>query len=184
MTPSRYCPDPILEYLTWTPTAPLCPAVRADVARHALSRWASACGYGRLACVFYSADVDTLKALLLALADAPSNDAGPDVEPEHYRRAFKEIAPAWHDATFVRLATIAADVLDWDAPEHCGPSSDGWTRYVCPAWLVLCDEMEFEREERAEACAEWWGPPSIDRGGYSRNEARAAGKADARRWRD
>jgi len=183
MTPSRYCPDPILEYLTWPTMPPFDADVRADVVRIALSRWAMSRHYARLACVFYSADVETLKGLLLALAEV-SEDGAADLEAPHYRRALKEIAPTRGDATFARLASVAADVLDWDAPEHCGPMSDGWTRYVVPAWLVLCDEMEFEREERAEACAEWWGPPSIDRGGYSRNEARAAGKADARRWRE
>jgi len=79
------------------------------------------------------------------------------------------------------LASVAGDILDWDSVEFSGPTSDGWKRYVCPAWLVLCDEIEFEREERLlareDAC--WWNWRPC---GYSRNEARAAAKTDHRRW--
>jgi hypothetical protein len=38
---------------------------------------------------------------------------------------------------FVRIAQLAADIINWDGDE------DEFTRWVRPAWLVLTDEVEF-----------------------------------------
>ena len=177
----RHCPETILAHLTTALEPPTDAAVRADFVRLAMSTFASARGHYRLGSVFYSAPIDALKGLFLALQGSPAGD-DEDTCPVTYRRALKTVAPAWRDAEFVRLASIAGDVLDWDMAGE-------WDAYVRPAWLVLCDEVEFERE-RSEDDAEgrafayrhhiarWYGQA----GGYTRNEARDVALSDTRRW--
>lgn len=180
-------PDPVLLHLTWALTPPTDPDMRADIVRLAMSRFAQRRHYGRLACLFYSADIDALKSLLLALSDSPVGDGMMNLETSVYQRSLKEVSLAWLDETFVRLASVASDTLDWDEETFAGPGSDAWTRYVLPAWLVLTDEIEFENEIRAgeieelRSCSDsqYWRD---EHGAYSRNEARSLAESDRRLW--
>ena len=174
MTARRYRPESILIHLTWATEPPTSAEIRTDFVRLAMSRFAWTRGYHRLGSLFYSSDVDTLKGLFLALQGSPkgSND---DTCPITYRHALKSVGPAWHDTEFIRLAAIAGDVLDWDMAGE-------WDRYVRPAWLVLCDEVEYERELALEEADDmdwmyWWKNT-----GYSTEEAKLLGRADLRRW--
>ena len=142
-----------------------------------MSRFCFSRGYMRLASVFYSADIDALKSLFIALHGSPVGE-DEDVCVVAYRKAFKEVACALGDETFVRLASVAEDVLDWSADE------EEWERYVRSGWLVLADEIEFERErieEELEGLDDWryWWRNA----GYTRDEARATAKTDMRRWK-
>lgn len=178
----RHCPETILAHLTTALEPPTDAAVRADFVRLAMSTFASARGHYRLGSVFYSAPIDALKGLFLALQGSPAGD-DEDTCPVTYRRALKTVAPAWRDAEFVRLASIAGDVLDWSA------DGDEWERYVRPAWLVLCDEVEFERDAMLlewEDCHArrhdislgcWW-----EYSAYTEDEAKQLSRADLRRW--
>ena len=177
----RHCPETILAHLTTALEPPTDAAVRADFVRLAMSTFASARGHYRLGSVFYSAPIDALKGLFLALQGSPAGD-DEDTCPVTYRRALKDVAPAWRDAEFVRLAAIAGDVLDWDMAGE-------WDAYVRPAWLVLCDEVEFERDLRADEWEEvhaarhdvslhnWW-----EYSAYTEDEAKQLSRADLRRW--
>ena len=179
----RHLPEAVLAHLTWATEPPVDIAVRADFVRLSISRFAWTRGYGRLASLFYSAPLDDVKGLFLALQGSPIG-GDEDTCPVTYRRALKSVAPAWYDAEFIRLAAVAGDVLDWSEDQ------DEWDRYVRPAWLVLCDEVEFERERDADDAEErfayrhhiarWYGQTR----GYSRNEARNTAIMDARRWRE
>lgn len=194
----RYMPDPVLLQLTWALTPPVPADMRADIVRLAMARFAHFRGQWRLSSLFYSMDIDALKALLLAFSDSPVGDNLADLETSVYRRSLKEAASLWRDATFVRLASVAADLLDWDAASYVGPDSDSWTRYVLPAWRVLTDEIEFENEVQEfgyeesrlldekmtyrdddRDCGQYWRE---DHGAYSRNEAKRLAEHDRRKW--
>jgi hypothetical protein len=72
--------------------------------------------------------------------------------PYPERRWIKLVASTLDDATFVRLAEIAGDVLSWEwEPSQRAIEFDA---YVRPAWPVLCDELEYEKEIRDEAFAD------------------------------
>ena len=185
MTTRRYHPEAILLHLTWATEPPTSPDVRADVVRLAMSGFASRRDYWRLACLFYSADIDTLKGLFLALQGSPVGD-DEDTCPVTYAKALKSVAPAFLDTEFVRLASVAEDVLDWDM-------SGEWEQYIRHAWLVLSDEVEYEAEQSALEYEErfsrrhdcsppkggWWKNSA-----YTKEEARDVAKHDMRRWRE
>ena len=174
----RYAPDPILIHLTAaTAGPPLCPEVRADIVRLAMAQFAYTRGYMRLACVFSLADEDVLKSLLLALQDQDP-DSMLDLDPAYYAKSLRDASAAWRDETFIRLASVASDVLDWGGGGE-------WKTYVVPAWDVLCDEVEFEQEEREKDVFyedEYYCVQLRKNQGYSKAEAQAQGLADARRW--
>ena len=174
----RYHPQAILAHLTWSLEPPTDATVRADFVRLAMSRFAWTRGYDRLSSLFYSCSEDVLKGLFLALQGSPVGD-DEDTCPVTYAKALKSVAPAWHDAQFVRLASVAGDVLDWDMPGE-------WEDYVRRAWLVLCDEVEYERERVACEIEDSFAPyiehMYNSKHGYSRDEARAIALADERRW--
>lgn len=182
MTAHRQRPEAILAHLTWATEPPTDAEVRTDFVRLAMSRFAWTRGYSRLASLFYSAPIDVLKGLFLALQGSPVGD-NEDTCPVIYAKALKNVSPAWQDSEFVRLASVAGDVLDWDMAGE-------WDAYVRTAWLVLCDEVEFESERLAEdaedraACYEDFVKRMRYRIGYSRDEARVIALADQRRWRD
>lgn len=180
MTTTRYYPDPVLLLLTMGDAGPpLCPQVRADVVRLAMARFAANRGYWRMALVFYSSEEDALKSLLLALQELREENMM-DLDPLYYAKALRDASAARNDQTFLRLAGIAGDVLDWD-------SSDEWKIYVEPAWNTLCDEVQFEREERDSDCffeEEYYCVKRKNHQGYSKHEAQAQSVADARRWRE
>ena len=185
MTAHRYHPEAILLHLTWTQEPPTSAVIRADVVRLAMSAFASHRAYYRLASLFYSADIDTLKELFLALQGSPIGD-DEDICPIAYAKALKAVSPAWQDSEFVRLASVAGDLLDWDMAGE-------WEQYIRRAWLVLCDEIEYEAEQRAldyedvfarrHDCTaprgEWWKNSA-----YTAEEARNVAKHDMRRWRE
>lgn len=175
----RYCPDPVLLHLTAATVAPpIDPQVRMDVVRLAMAKFASVRGYWRMALVFYSADESALKGLLLALQDQNPGEML-DLDPVYYAKSLRDATPAWGDETFLRLASIAGDILDWGMNEE-------WEKYVVPAWDVLCDEVEFEQEERDKDRffeEEYYSVKRQNHQGYSKHEARAQGIADARRWK-
>lgn len=179
MTTKRYYPEPVLLLLTMGDAGPpLCPQVRADVVRLAMARFASNRGYWRMAMVFYSSDEHSLKSLLLALQELREGEMV-DLDPAYYAKSLRDASAAWGDQTFLRLASIAGDVIDWD-------SSDEWTIYVEPAWNTLCDEVQFEREELENnrfLVEEYYCVKRQNNQGYSKHEAHAQGIADARRWR-
>ena len=201
MNPNRrYMPDPILLNLTWALTPPLPADSRADIVRLAMARFAHFRGQWRLSSLFYSMHIDALKGLLLAFSDSPVGDDLADLETLVYRRSLKEAAPLWRNPTFVRLASVAADLLDWDAPAHVGPATDSWTRYVLPAWRVLTDELEYESEAQEFGNEEWRFLEEKltyqerndnrdcsqysreDHGAYSRNKAKRLAESDRRTW--
>lgn len=178
-TTKRYCPDPILHSLTTSGALlpPTCPQIRMDVVRLTMSRFAQSRCFHRLASVFYSADEDALKGLLLVLgSQIPEEFLDPD--PAYYAKSYRDASAAFSDRTFLRLASVASDVLDWDG-------SGEWEKYVIPAWNVLCDEVEFEREEREANVfheCEYYSVKRRNHQAYSKEEAQAQGIADARRW--
>jgi len=150
-----------------------------DVVRLAMARFAATRNYWRMAMVFYSAEEEALKSLFLALRDQIPEEML-DIDPVYYAKSLRDASVARGDRTFLRLASVASDVLDWD-------SSGEWEKYVIPAWNVLCDEVQFEQEDR-EANAfhpdEYYSVKRQNNQGYSKHEAKAQGDADARRWRE
>lgn len=184
----RYFPDPVTRNLSLLPVAPLSPELRADFARTCLAFFAGRRGYDRLACVALSAPLEYgrggtyLKGLLLVLTCFEHWESF-----EGYEKLAKIVfsCGAHKDPTFLRLAELCSDILDW------GASSREFEEFVQVAWPTLCEEWEYEHSEndvpvweRAPGGSWLWVGPSNDfyhKSAYTKAEASRVARKDQRR---
>jgi hypothetical protein len=154
---NRHVADPVLLDFLSQDAAPTSPELRLGIVKLALSRIAHWRGYDRLSLIFHYGDENTVKSIVLAASHLREGDLDfflADNEKD-YERALKRLGtvitePQFDehertrtsllDETLLRIIEVAGDVLDWDGGE------EEYRRYTTPAWPVLADEYEHERE--------------------------------------
>jgi len=183
---ARHQPDRFLPRLSRLTVAPTDAALRAEFVRHCMSLFCRRRGYKRLAGIFSSAPVEYcksgsyLKSLFLVITNEHYLDEG-----DHLKMlsvVYTEVGGSVEDISpeFLRLANIASDVLQWDDRDVESIESE-YVQYVQPAWLVLCDELEYETEESA---SDSYDPSDayydhIEAKAVARTKAGAKAQADA-----
>jgi hypothetical protein len=118
--------------------------VREDFARNALALYLDRAELTRLARVIRHCAIDRFKTILLALRGEYDGDYSDAPFPVDIREALK-LTCTITDATILRIADLASDVLDWEG------TADEFDRYIRRAWLVLTDEVQW-LEERHRFC--------------------------------
>jgi len=113
-------------------------SVRESFARAALMVFAERSSLHALRNAVERVTTDQMKTLLLFLSyDDYLDGDDEEVVPADKRWAARVALRQSPTEEFVRIAQLAADIINWDGDE------DEFTRWVRPAWLVLTDEVEF-----------------------------------------
>ena len=156
-SPKNPVADPVLLDFLEQESAPTAPDLRLGIVKLALTQIAHWRGHDRLSLVFAHGDEHAIKAIVLAASHLREDAVGAlliDDEPD-YKRALRLLGTITTepqvneyqtqrspitDETLLRIIEVAGDVLDWDGGEP------EYQTYVTPAWPVLADEYEWERE--------------------------------------
>lgn len=149
MSPARGITDPNVLLLSGLSEAPQSAEVREDFVKQAMYQLAQRRGLRRLGRVFLCADYNTLRGLLLVLGHMDNLDhldGGGDWHDKEIKTIFSCEDGAAIDATFLRIAELATDVIQWEGEDNRRSVENEFEIYTLPAWPVFTDEVEFELE--------------------------------------
>jgi hypothetical protein len=132
--------DPNVLHLSQLIEPPTDPSARERFARAALMIFAKRSSLRSIGSAVDHVSTDSMKTLLLFLIYENYLDDEEETVPDDKRWAARVGLRQTPSEEFLRIAQLAADILDWDGGE------DEFQRWVRPAWLVLTDEVEFALE--------------------------------------